>query len=68
MRAFQFIWGKMSLEITVQLHSRAKMVLPGFRETIFLKLNGLKEELSKGELMVQVRLIPSYKVGVTGFA
>lgn len=47
-------------------HGRAKMVLPGFIETVFLKLNSLKEELAKGELMVQVRLIPSYKVRVIG--
>lgn len=69
MRAFQFIWGKISLKNHcpfTQPHGRAKMVLPGFIETVFLKLNSLKEELAKGELMVQVRLIPSYKVRVIG--
>lgn len=48
-------------------HGRAKMVLPVFIETAFLKLNSLKKELGKGEL-VQARLILSYKVRVIGFA
>lgn len=49
-------------------HGRAKMMLPFFTETVFLKVNSLKEELGKGELLVQAQLMLSYKVRVIGSA